>query len=236
MQRADRPRTRRAGSTVNRGFGPQRIATHVAMALATVLGCWLTLLLQPDLELVHALTIGTAYVALGQLAATLLIGPWQLLRRGQRNPANINLRRDIGIWAGLVGLAHVVFGFQVHMGGNILHYFFRPDSWMPLINVFGAANYLGLAGAIILLALLVLSNDLSLHTLKGKRWKALQRFNYGLFALALLHTWGYQFEVQRMWVLPAGSIALAAVVLGAQAIGYRIYRSRTRTRRAGYAG
>jgi sulfoxide reductase heme-binding subunit YedZ len=216
MQRAER--------LSSAGFGRQRVATHLVMALVTALGCWLTFALQPDLDWVHNLTIGTAYVALAQLATTLLIGPWRLLQRGQRNPANINLRRDIGIWAGLVGLAHVVFGFQVHMGGNILHYFFRPDSWLPQINVFGAANYLGLAGTLILLALLLLSNDLSLRTLKGRRWKAVQRFNYVLFGLVLLHTFGYQFELQRMWVMPVASIALAAVVLAVQALGYRYYR------------
>lgn len=218
MQRTDR---------VNRaGFGSQRIATHILMALLAAAGCWYAVASQPELPLVHSLTIGTAYVALAQLAATLLIGPWQMLRRRGRNGANINLRRDIGIWAGLVGTAHVVFGFQVHMGGNILHYFFRPDSWLPQINVFGAANVLGLGATIVLLLLLVLSNDLSLRTLKGRRWKAIQRFNYALFGLVLLHTFGYQFEVGRMWLLPAASIALAAVVLVAQAIGYRYYRAR----------
>ena len=205
------------------GFGWQRVATHLLMALVTAAGCWYAVVSQPDLPLVHSLTIGTAYVALAQLAATLLIGPWQLLRRGARNPANINLRRDIGIWAGLVGTAHVVFGFQVHMGGNILHYFIRPDSWMPQINVFGAANFLGLGATLILLLLLVLSNDLSLRKLKGRRWKAIQRFNYVLFALVLLHTFGYQFEVERIWILPAASIAVAALVLAAQAAGYRYY-------------
>jgi sulfoxide reductase heme-binding subunit YedZ len=218
MQRAER--------LSRAGFGPQRVATHIGLALVTALGCWWAVAAQPELDLVHSLTIGTAYVSLAQLAATLLIGPWQLLRRQQRNPANINLRRDIGIWAGLVGVAHVVFGFQVHMGGNILHYFFRPDSWLPQINVFGAANYLGLAATLVLLALLLLSNDLSLRTLKGRRWKAIQRFNYVLFAAVLLHTWGYQFEVQRVWIMPAVSIALTAAVLAAQAIGYRYYRMR----------
>lgn len=213
----------RAASLSRTGFGWQRVATHIAMAVVTAIGCWLTFLIKPDLDLVHGLTIGLAYVALLQLAGTLLIGPWQMLRRQGRNPVNINLRRDIGIWAGITGLAHVVFGFQVHMQGNILHYFFRPDSWMPQINPFGAANYLGLAATLILLALLVLSNDLSLRKLKGRRWKAIQRFNYGLFGLVVLHTFGYQVAVQRMWLLPVASIALTAVVLGAQALGYRFY-------------
>ncbi|MBA4159583.1 MAG: hypothetical protein H0X65_19215, partial [Gemmatimonadetes bacterium] len=45
------------------------------------------------------------------------------------------------------------------------------------------------AGGVLLLAL---SNDLSLRLLKAGRWKTLQRWNYALFALTVVHGIAYQ--------------------------------------------
>lgn len=201
-----------------------RILTQTAMALLAALSCVAARWLKPEINLAHVLTLGLGYFSLAALVITLLIGPWQMLRGRRRTPVNINLRRDIAIWAGITGLLHVIFGFQIHLGGNILHYFFRPDSWMPLLNPFGASNVLGLAATILLALLLILSNDLSVRLLHGKRWKQLQRLNYILFGLVVLHTWGYQYTVQRPWIMVVLSVALTGVVLVMQLRGYRFYR------------
>lgn len=55
-------------------------------------------------------SMSTAYVSLLLLGCTLLTGPLNVLRR-QRNPVSTDLRRDIGIWSGIVSLVHVGIGW-----------------------------------------------------------------------------------------------------------------------------
>ena len=69
------------------------------------------------------MSMATAYTSLALLGATLFVGPLNILR-SRPNPVSTDLRRDIGIWAGIVGLFHVVVGLQVHLRGNMLQYFF----------------------------------------------------------------------------------------------------------------
>ncbi len=166
------------------GFGPDRIISHIILALLCVAGTWSGLFIWPDLAPNEGLALGSGYLALLLLVATLLIGPVNLLFK-RSNPVNLNLRRDVAIWSGIGGLLHVFFGFQIYEGGQLLQYFFSSGAngtglqW----NLFGLNNLTGLIATIIMLALLLLSNQLSLRILKGKRWKFWQRFTYPLFAL-----------------------------------------------------
>ena len=184
-----------------------------------------------DFIRVFRLSMGTAYTSLALLAATLLIGPWQVLRRSA-NPVSSDLRRDIGIWAAITGMAHVVFGLQVHLPGKTWQYFlWAPDQprLIPLrYDLSGGANWTGLATALILLVLLALSNDAALRRLGTSRWKALQRWNYGGFALMVVHAGIYQFLERRTapWiVLFAGIIA---VVVWLQVKGWRVQEAERR--------
>lgn len=59
------------------------------------------------------LSISLAYSTLIFLGAVLVIGPFYVLR-GRSIPAGNNLRRDVGIWTAVLGLAPVVFGSVVH--------------------------------------------------------------------------------------------------------------------------
>ncbi len=183
----------------------KRLATHGVLAAITALGCWATHLLQPRFPWVLTLTIALGYLALAYLGISLLIGPLQLrLRRRGRNPVNLDLRRDIGIWVGLTGGVHVLLGLQIHAGGQILRYFFAPDG-TPLLNLFGVSNDLGAVATGLLLLLVVLSTDAALRRLRGPRWKAWQRLNYALFPLVVAHTVGYEIVVARenimVWVV-----------------------------------
>jgi sulfoxide reductase heme-binding subunit YedZ len=203
-----------------------RRLTHAALALLAAVGCYFTFTLTPGFRPVHSLTIGLGYTSLILIVVTLVIGPLQLLRR-KRNPVNINLRRDTGIWAGVTGGLHVVFGFQVHMNGDIVQYFFertphhglRP---LPLIDLFGFSNYTGAVATIALILLLFLSNDLSLKWLRGPLWKWLQRLNYALIVLSLAHTVGYQAVVEREEVMTLIVLGLTAATVLAQMAGVAI--------------
>ena len=202
----------------------RRFLTHLLLAFFTVAGCYIAFLLKSDARLVRQLTLGFGYVSLILLMFTLLIGPWKVLRQ-HRNPVSINLRRDVGIWAGISGVLHVLFGFQVHMKGQVLLYFLKPDGevYKPLLNLFGMSNYIGAIATLILLLLLALSNDLSLRWLKRRRWKFLQRFNYLSFILVLAHTLSYQVIAKREYSIVVIVLGLTSVVFVMQSLGFFLY-------------
>ena len=99
-----------------------RFWTHLLLALGTLIGYGITLIADPSAILAEPLALSLGYVALLYLAVSLLIGPLYLARQ-RRNPVNLYLRRDIGIWAGLTALLHVVFSLQIYDQGGILGYF-----------------------------------------------------------------------------------------------------------------
>jgi methionine sulfoxide reductase heme-binding subunit len=201
-----------------------RARTHLLLGAITAAGCTLTYVLQPRFWPTLTLTIAFGYLALLFVAVTLLIGPLQLVRR-RRNPVNIHSRRDAGIWAGLTGCLHVVFGLQGHLGGQILAYFLSPAGGLRL-DLLGVSNNLGAAATVILVGLVVLSNDWTLRRLRGPRWKFWQRFNYALFLLVLAHTLGYQLVMPRDPIMRPLVGLLALGILAAQLWGRYRYRSR----------
>src|SRR5574341_651000 len=206
----------------------RRQFTHAICLALTFLGWGVTIWLAPDLRWYHSLADATAYLSLGFMVFTLAYGPFKLLVQ-KRNPVNLMLRRDVGIWAGVTGLIHVVAGLQVHMGGDMVLYFFARDhhhnlKW--LTNLFGISNDIGLAATVVLILLLLLSNDLSLRLLRGPLWKWLQRANYLLLALVVAHGIGYQIVVERAPVLMGLVVALTLLVVGIQIGGVLIHASK----------
>lgn len=205
-------------------YRARRIRRHVVLGLVSVaLTGGVAYILAAD-PFVYRLSMGSAYAGLGLMAVTLLVGPWNVLRN-RPNPVSTNLRRDIGIWAGILGLFHVVVGLQVHMGGQILLYFLPPPDAprrLPIrLDRFGIANYTGLGVTLVLALLLLLSNDRSLRSLGPRRWKALQRWNYAAFGLVVVHGAVYQL-LERRRLLFIGVFALVVVaVVAAQAAAIR---------------
>lgn len=183
-------------------------------------------------------SMATAYLGFGLLGLTLLIGPLNLLR-GRRSPLSSYLRRDIGIWCGLVSITHVVVGLQVHSKTILGNFFCEPErltclSWPFDIlrnDLWGFANYTGLIATIIIALLLTLSNDFSLRKLRVKRWKALQRGNYALFALVVTHGVAYQVLEGRAIPYPYlfGAMAITLIVVQA-ACFWRRQRSSARVK------
>ncbi len=172
-------------------------------------------------------SFATAYPALFLLAFTLLVGPLNVLTK-RRNPISSDLRRDSGIWAGILAIAHSVVGQGVHLRGRPWLYYIY-DSRQPHLfpvrhDLFGFANYTGLLGVLIMLVLLASSNDYSLRRLGTPQWKGLQRWNYAVFGLVAAHAIAYQaIEHQRLPFVLFAAIGIAATV-GIQATGY--YRRR----------
>ena len=184
---------------------------------------------RPYKDVVSRASFATAYPALMLLSATLLVGPWRLLRK-QRNPVSNDLRRDLGIWAGIVGVVHSVVGQCVHLRGRPwLYYVYGPKEHhsFPLRHdLFGLANYTGALSAFVLIALLAMSNDFSLRALGTPRWKQLQRWNYAAFALAAVHSFAYQrIEKQHLPFVLTVAICIA-VALVLQVVGITSRRSK----------
>jgi sulfoxide reductase heme-binding subunit YedZ len=190
-----------AGGGMNRS-GPssgKRLVHHLILACLSGI---LTLTIFLSVESNHTMfrwSMASGYTGLALLGASLIIGPWNVLR-GIPNPVNTNLRRDVGIWGGVMSIIHTVAGLQVHMSGKFWLYFVFPNEGHLVsirYDLFGFANYTGLGIAIILLLLLSLSNDSSLRRLGLHRWKTLQRWNYAGFVLLMLHGAAYQFLERR---------------------------------------
>jgi sulfoxide reductase heme-binding subunit YedZ len=149
-----------------------------------------------------------------------MLGPWNVLRR-RPIPVSYDLRRDVGIIAGILALVHTGIGLTVHLRGRMWMYFFKTLHPLRIqASAFGAANYIGLIAAALFAILLALSNDWSLRALGTPRWKSLQRWTYGAFVLTLAHSILFQYvEKRRMpWVLFFAAAALATLVV--QSLGY----------------
>ena len=168
----------------NVGILAVALAVHLVVVTAT----------SHSSQVMYRLSMATGYVSVALLAWAMLIGPWRV-RRGRPAPANTDLRRDVGIWASIFGIAHVVTGLQVHFVGAFWKYFLYPDDdhRIPLRHdLFGFANWSGLAAALLLVLLLAISNDASLRALGTQRWKSWQRWTYWAGALVVAHGLAYQ--------------------------------------------
>lgn len=122
----------------------RRFKRHVRLAAAAVAIISLVYLATPPPDIRHRLSLGTAYAGLAFLAATLGMGPWNLLRK-RPNPVSFDLRRDMGIWAGALAIVHTAIGLTLHLRGRMWMYFFKRLHPPTLQNTqFGLANFVGL--------------------------------------------------------------------------------------------
>jgi sulfoxide reductase heme-binding subunit YedZ len=209
-------------------YWERRLRRHAGLALSS-LGIGAVIWTQsPHRSLAEEISFATAYSGLVLLAIALALGPLKLLRR-RSNPVSTDLRRDVGIWAAVNGIAHTIAGLQVHMHGRVVRYFF-PAAGAAIDRstaAFLTANYLGLTGAILLIVLMSISNDFALRRLGVDRWKFLQRSSYVALAAIVLHGIAYQLLEKRSAGLAVLFGSTAAVVVALQIAGARAHSSRT---------
>ncbi len=199
-----------------------RIKRHTILAALATAGTALIYLATAPPDFRHRLSMATAYASLFFLCATLFLGPWNTLRR-RPNPVSFDLRRDIGIWAGLLAILHTGVGLTVHLRGRMWMYFLKQRHPLKIqTGQFGSANYLGLLSALLFLMLLAISNDLSLRALGLPRWKSLQRWTYVAVGLAIAH--GVLFQLiekrHRPWVLVFAALSLLIIVIQLAGVAY----------------
>ena len=198
---------------------------HLPLAAASAASIWLLYATRPYPDVITRLSFSTAWPALVLLTVTLVIGPWRTLR-GKSPILSQDLRRDIGIWGGALGVLHACVGQFEHLRGRPWLYYVYEKTQEHLIplrhDMFGFSNFTGLFAGLILLALLATSNDASLRKLGNPGWKSMQRWNYACFGLTVLHTFGYVMGIQALkW----GSIVTASLcVLIAALLQYQGWR------------
>jgi sulfoxide reductase heme-binding subunit YedZ len=241
MQPATHPSTR-LGATLGTGRSWRRrlLLHHVPIALASAGALVLFMGVSPFTHRsifsgafsISLLTVATGYVALGLLGLTLLLGPANILLR-RRNPVSTYLRRDLGTWTAIFSVVHVIVAFQVHGGSgtfSFLHFFVADGR--PLTSSFGLGNWTGLAALVIVVGLLALANNRSVRELEAARWKNLQRLNYTLFALVVLHAVFYGALMRMTSPFTILLISTVIAVFVGQAVGISLYRRRRYARAA----
>jgi sulfoxide reductase heme-binding subunit YedZ len=168
----------------------RRLLHHILIAAGSVALTVIFMHWFPKRDFISRVSIGTAYPALFLTAAALLLGPFNVLWR-KPNPVSFDLRRDLGIWVGILALAHTAAGLNVHLRGRMWLYFVDTHHRLRW-DAFGFANYTGGVAALVFALLLALSNDVSLRKLGVERWKLLQRWAYAGVVLTAAHAIAYQ--------------------------------------------
>jgi len=200
---------------------------HLPLCLLSLASAAALYVTRPYKDVITKLSFATAYPALILLAATLLIGPWNTLRK-ERMPVSSDLRRDIGIWAGIVSLLHAVIGQCVHLRGRPwLYYVYEHRKNGPTglrHDLFGFNNFDGLAATIVLIVLFATSNDWYLRRMGTQKWKTFQRWNYVCFALTGAHTLGYQIMEKQKAPFLITAIICISLTLVLQVFGFVLNR------------
>jgi sulfoxide reductase heme-binding subunit YedZ len=163
-------------------------------------------------DIIFRISLATAYSALTLLAATLSISPLQKISNRSVS-VSTDFRRDLGFWAAVVSLVHVAFGLNVHMRGRMWLLFLKENMNFPFIrtDLFGSANYSGVIATIVLIVLFATSNDWAIAKFGIRKWKRLQRWNYGLFVLVVLH--GVLYEIIEKWLSPYIHVFAVVVII-----------------------
>jgi methionine sulfoxide reductase heme-binding subunit len=164
------------------------------------------------------LSAATAYAALLLLAATLSLGPVNVMLR-RPNPLSTDARRDIGLWTAVLATVHTILAIATPLRFDVWRAFaVSPDRLA--IDSMSTANDVGLAATLLILLLAAISNDRALRLLGGPRWKSLQRLSYLLFALAVAHTLLYDRLVQPGPIYELLLVATVMAVLTLQINGW----------------
>ena len=201
-----------------------RLKKHYLPSVFVILVVGLILhLAWPNKDTVTYITDSTGYIAIVVLVLSLIIGPINLLLK-RCNPYTNNFRRDIGIVGGLLAVIHSVTGLFVHLRGNNWQYFLTKSDLGYAIRLddFGLANYFGLISTLLIILLLITSNDYSIRKLGVVKWKNLQRFSYFMFIFALVHCIYYRIVMNNLMLTFSLYLPAFLVVLIFQKTGVSI--------------
>jgi sulfoxide reductase heme-binding subunit YedZ len=170
------------------------------------------------------ITLASGFISLVLLSISLILGPVSLLLKSQ-NPVSTYFRRDLSIAGGLLAVLHSITGLFVHLRGKTWLYFLNENEGGRSIRLdnFGLANYTGLISALIIIVLIITSNDYMLKKLNPSRWKNIQRLSYLIFILILIHCYFYRIGKQNLDLIYWFYLPVLTIVFIFQMIGVRLY-------------
>ena len=199
-----------------------RIKIHyIPMLILSIIFCLLfSVFWKPSLPSIPFITYTSGYLSIFLLAVSLLLGPLNLMLN-LKNPLSTYIRRDIGIFGGVLGMVHSVVGLFMHFTGRPWLYFVEEvgESFAIRSGNFGFANYTGFVGAIILILLVTISNDYFLGKLKAAKWKNLQRLTYLMFLLVIAHSVFYRLTAGKEDLIIYLYLPLLLIILIVQFVG-----------------
>ena len=198
-----------------------RLKKHYLPLLSLVLiACVIFYIGWTNRDTITFITQATGYISIIILSISLIIGTVNILLK-IKNPISTYLRRDISIIGGILALIHSIAGLFVHLRGNNWQYFLNKTEFGYSIRTdnFGLANYTGLMSAMIIILLLITSNDYLLKKLTSTYWKNIQRLSYLMFILALIHCFYYRIVKENLNLIYWIYIPLFITVLIFQMIG-----------------
>ncbi|MAX24282.1 MAG: hypothetical protein CMJ19_07240 [Phycisphaeraceae bacterium] len=165
----------------------------------------------------------SGYISVFFLSITLLIGPFNLIFR-RKNPLSTDIRRDIGIYGGILAVIHSVVGLFAHLRGRPWLYFVKETETGFVINLdnFGIANYTGLLATLFIILLVAISNNVSITALKASKWKTLQRTSYLMFILVIVHSIYYREVLPEKEILTSIYMFIIALIIVIQLVGMRL--------------
>jgi methionine sulfoxide reductase heme-binding subunit len=196
-----------------------RLITHLISLLFVILALrwmWNDFSAFPALE---ATSMILGYVSFILIGLTLLIGPVKSWLPARLGATCLSIRRDLGIWARLTAISHVVlvlilFSGEPHL--MILHQsmerqlregwlglFFYSQSYesgWPILrwSLIGVANYLGLIAFLMVLSLCMTSSERAVKRLGASTWRRLHLANPFLFILVVIHGLTYIQSIKGM--------------------------------------
>jgi len=224
-----------------------RLKKHYLPLLSLVLIAWVIFYIGwANRDTITFITQATGYISIIILSISLIIGPVNIFLK-IKNPISTYLRRDISIIGGILALIHSIAistylrrdisviggilalihsiaGLFVHLRGNNWQYFLNKTEFGYSIRTdnFGLANYTGLISALIIILLLITSNDYLLKKLNSTNWKNIQRLSYLMFILAIIHCFYYRIVKGNLNLIYSLYIPLFIIVLTFQMIGMRL--------------
>lgn len=206
-----------------------RLYHHGTLAATSFLMTSLVALLGSGDTLLDAISLATAYICLVFMAIALCLGPLRALRSGQL-ALNIYLRRDIGIWAGMAGLVHLFVATELSMSQRYMEVYVdissRGLSEALRADLFSWGSIIGFLVGILVLMLLILSNNKIFKLVGPTWWKRLQRFAYPTFVLSVLHGFAFQaLEARHVFLICIVFVVFIGVLV-LQISGYRTIKKR----------
>jgi len=134
-------------------------------------------------------TIGDASVIL--LLLVLLLGP--LSRHIKPLTKWLHWRRELGIWFGILALAHTLLVLDGWVRWDWMRFFgyeyiAQLGRYARMESGFGMANMVGIIAMFITIPLMISSSNWAVKRLGGASWKWLHYGSYIVFYLVALHT------------------------------------------------